>query len=583
MQHAVSSARIRLDSLTNQVESTCGTPSDLSSASGADSPGCGSTNSCPDAEELARRLQAIPTSDDSVTSASALEDRSEVSTTAPNHPGRRSARGDLSGSAAIQQPHSEPAGQQGCPIATASSLGKRRRSSSPVEGQPPPKLSKNAKKKALRLAKADGDLDVKLLRARKTRAPGVQSGSHRRRCEQRRDARSRPEVAPWSPKARSSYYERDRPFRIAPLDESKVELSVSSSHGAYVGGYGDDSGRGCAVSEERAKLMGLEEVEWDATQPLLILDKNEVINVAFVPPPKLDAPRQGEAHGHELECGPSDGGPVSYQEACDEVFALFGKAKGLKIPPKAKEGRRGKFIALNFGLQSGMGQARLNFGYEAPEGNEDYIQELKDSPHLQRLATWQSEIFAYWAPRAHRHVRRQLKTLHEKTGLRPPFPRSVYPTACANCGPCTVCKAHRDKTNYPSCPCCVTALGKFDPKKGGHMALPDLGIYVRFPPGASCLLSSAAMTHGNLSIQPGETRSSFTQYCVGGLMRAIAYDMRLAKHLSDEERALMDEAAGEGWDAQYARFSKVWEVDEDRAWVREQDRLELLAEEAAAG
>lgn len=94
------------------------------------------------------------------------------------------------------------------------------------------------------------------------------------------------------------------------------------------------------------------------------------------------------------------------------------------------------------------------------------------------------------------------------------------------------------------------------------MALPDIGIYVPFPSGASCLLSSAAMTHGNLGIQPGETRHSFTQYCVGGLMRASAYGMKLVKHLSDEERARMDEAASEGWDAQYARFSHVWEVDD---------------------
>ena len=36
----------------------------------------------------------------------------------------------------------------------------------------------------------------------------------------------------------------------------------------------------------------------------------------------------------------------------------------------------------------------------------------------------------------------------------------------------------------------------------------------------------------------------------------------------------LDEAEDEGWEAQYARFSHVWEVDEHRAWVREQERIE---------
>lgn len=33
----------------------------------------------------------------------------------------------------------------------------------------------------------------------------------------------------------------------------------------------------------------------------------------------------------------------------------------------------------------------------------------------------------------------------------------------------------------------------------------------------------------------------------------------------------LDEEEEEGWDAQYARFSKVWEVDGDRKWVQEQE------------
>ncbi|KAI0026585.1 hypothetical protein K488DRAFT_65859, partial [Vararia minispora EC-137] len=180
-------------------------------------------------------------------------------------------------------------------------------------------------------------------------------------------------------------------------------------------------------------------------------------------------------------------------------------------------------------------------------------------------------------PLAYHHLRTAMRKLqaHDPT-FAAPFANSVYPTACMNCGPTTCCEAHFDVGNYPSLPCAVTAFGSFDPDKGGHLILRDLKIYFRFPPGATILLSSAGICHGNAAIQSGETRYSFTQFCPGGLLRWVAYRFRPAKKFSKRERARMDSIAKEGWKQQLGRFSKVWELDEDREWVRAQERLEIV-------
>ncbi|KAJ7432253.1 hypothetical protein B0H11DRAFT_1760777, partial [Mycena galericulata] len=57
----------------------------------------------------------------------------------------------------------------------------------------------------------------------------------------------------------------------------------------------------------------------------------------------------------------------------------------------------------------------------------------------------------------------------------------------------------------------ITALGKFDPDRGGHLILWDLGRVLRFPPGSTVLLP-AVLRYSVAAIQTGETRYSITQY-----------------------------------------------------------------------
>ncbi|KAJ7639477.1 hypothetical protein FB45DRAFT_740792 [Roridomyces roridus] len=86
---------------------------------------------------------------------------------------------------------------------------------------------------------------------------------------------------------------------------------------------------------------------------------------------------------------------------------------------------------------------------------------------------------------------------------------------------------HIDFGNNACGMCSITALGNFDPDRGGHLILWDLKLVIRFPPGATkvcatVLIPSALIEHSNVSIQQGEIRHSFTQYTAGGLFRWVS-------------------------------------------------------------
>lgn len=156
----------------------------------------------------------------------------------------------------------------------------------------------------------------------------------------------------------------------------------------------------------------------------------------------------------------------------------------------------------------------------------------------------------------------------------PNFPGSVYPMACANCGPRTVCKVHCDASNYPGAPCAITSMGDFDADKGGHLILPQFRMYIRFKAGRTILLSSACIQHANVDIGPGETRESFTQYCPAGLLEWAAHDYQPAKKFkyTPALRAALEQEADEGWEAQLRRFSTEESVSKDRLWVLQEEQ-----------
>lgn len=83
--------------------------------------------------------------------------------------------------------------------------------------------------------------------------------------------------------------------------------------------------------------------------------------------------------------------------------------------------------------------------------------------------------------------------------------------------------------------CAIQALGDFNPRLGGPLVLWEIKKVVEFPPGSLVLIPSAMITHSNTPIQPGETRTSFTQFCAGALFRFVDNGFRMEADLGKED------------------------------------------------
>jgi hypothetical protein len=130
-------------------------------------------------------------------------------------------------------------------------------------------------------------------------------------------------------------------------------------------------------------------------------------------------------------------------------------------------------------------------------------------------------MFRQWAPRLGEHYDRYNKKIECKLNLRRPFPRGVFAAAAFNCGPKVWTFKHRDVLNLPYGWCAVQALGRFNPKLGGHLVLHDLKLVIEFPPGALILFPSATLLHSNIPVAAHEERASLTQWSAGGLFRFV--------------------------------------------------------------
>jgi len=105
-----------------------------------------------------------------------------------------------------------------------------------------------------------------------------------------------------------------------------------------------------------------------------------------------------------------------------------------------------------------------------------------------------------------------------------------------NLGPNTVTLDHTDKGNVAYGLCAIAALGRYNPRLGGHIVLFDLGLVIEFPPGSTVLIPSGVFRHGNTpTTEMGEYRMSMTQYCAGGLFRWVHYGFRTAKVMEEED------------------------------------------------
>ena len=160
--------------------------------------------------------------------------------------------------------------------------------------------------------------------------------------------------------------------------------------------------------------------------------------------------------------------------------------------------------------------------------------------------------------------------------LRRNFSNSVWAAATFNFGPRTCTRRHRDWANLPFSWCSVTALGEFDPMKGGHLVLWDLRLVIEFPPGSTILLPSAAIAHSNTAIGRGETRCSFTQFSAGGLFRWTSHGNQLDadyfRGMSAEDKARVAAENAARCKFGLSMFSTLEEVQQEWAKMQSCDR-----------
>lgn len=118
------------------------------------------------------------------------------------------------------------------------------------------------------------------------------------------------------------------------------------------------------------------------------------------------------------------------------------------------------------------------------------------------------------------HYQKVLDQLIEQDPtLRRLFPGTPFAAASVNLGPKTECCPHCDWANFAPGECVIISLGDFDADKGGHLALWNLGLVVRFPPGSVIFIPSALVRHSNTPIGPHKRRYSFAQYTSGGIFQ----------------------------------------------------------------
>ncbi|KAG2030705.1 hypothetical protein BDR03DRAFT_877726 [Suillus americanus] len=190
---------------------------------------------------------------------------------------------------------------------------------------------------------------------------------------------------------------------------------------------------------------------------------------------------------------------------------------------------RGLYPCLAVGVSYGGGQQEPG-NLQHSKTNQQELQTLLSEPTIQRLAGFGSSILCHYAPKVHKvyaNTKSSLKSMHPHLTWN--FHNSVFAATTFNLGPTTVTFDHTDNGNFASGMCSIAALGNFDPTTGGHLVLFDLRLIIQFPPGATILIPSAILRHGNISIAPREKRLSFTQYFSGGLIRWVEYGFRTEK------------------------------------------------------
>ncbi|KAF8057954.1 hypothetical protein FPV67DRAFT_1676639 [Lyophyllum atratum] len=285
-----------------------------------------------------------------------------------------------------------------------------------------------------------------------------------------------------------------------------------------------------------------------AANPLRVLSIGELSQLANL----RRIPWGGKAPRPLLDCSTRVVGVLAGQPGGESWLAALAQAVGLlekaqaggRFSQKHTHHSRGKFPTLASGFAHGGGRTAPCNLKPYNSVNALLLEELMQAPAFGRLAIFASSkfpsphsqtqanssyagVFATWAPKLYAEYAHCMdEVCANDPALKRNWRRSVFAAAVFNLGPQTVCYRHKDFANLPYGWCAVTALGNFNPTLGGHIVLWDLGLMIEFPAGSTILLPSAVVAHSNSTVQPHETRYSFTQYSAGGLFRWVEHGMK---------------------------------------------------------
>jgi hypothetical protein len=172
-----------------------------------------------------------------------------------------------------------------------------------------------------------------------------------------------------------------------------------------------------------------------------------------------------------------------------------------------------------------------------------------------------------WMPKVYAFMRSIFATLKARyPWISRPFLGAVWTSLTINFGRHSSSRDHRDALNAAGVPCAIIALGNFDPTKGGHLVLFDIGYVIEFPSGSVAHIISGCLRHGNTPVAAHEYRASIVQHMSGGFSRFIDAGYTTVKSLFGTalEKALEDAAPTRRQEV-LARFSTMDTLLEDRA------------------
>ncbi|KAJ7161708.1 hypothetical protein C8R46DRAFT_819939, partial [Mycena filopes] len=220
-----------------------------------------------------------------------------------------------------------------------------------------------------------------------------------------------------------------------------------------------------------------------------------------------------------------------WDEVIEEMARVMDGVRARDFKSKFRRHRRGVFYKMADGYSLGGGQKRPGNLAHSKEYRQ-LLRILHGNHSIRRIAGFQSSGFARYLPLLYRYYATTLKGLLEnQPDIEQVFSNSIFPSTTYNLGPDVVTAEHADEHNAPYGMCALTAGGRYNHKRGGHLYLKQLKLVIEFPSGSSVLVPSAACEHGNTPIQEGETRYSMTQYAAGELFRWATYGYQTAKSL----------------------------------------------------